>query len=422
MLPRRRALAALLAPALPAVARPAAAAAPRQRLVVAAFPLLDEIVRQSLPQWRRWHPEVEVEVVTRQYVDHHTAMTTALSTSTYLPDVMALEVSFVGRFAQGTGLEDLRREPFGIERHRPRWVPSAYDQATNAVGAVIAAPADIGPGTMLLRTDLWARAGIEEAELTRSWDSYIAAGRRLKAATGAYLVAHAQAVKDIVMRTDLRAGEGLYFDRDSRPLVNSPRFERAFEVALAIRRAGLDARVATWSNEWAEGLKRGTLATELGGAWLVGQLNKWVAPDTAGRWRAAQFPQHTFASYGGAFYAIPRRSDAARKALAWDFLRLMTLTREVQAAAFRDYDAFPSLLETHDDPFFEEPLPFLGGQRARTLWREAARRIPPLPVHKQSGFADEVVGTELDNVLERGKSIRQSLADAERLLARRARR
>jgi multiple sugar transport system substrate-binding protein len=45
-----------------------------------------------------------------------------------------------------------------------------------------------------------------------------------------------------------------------------------------------------------------------------------------------------------------------------------------------------------------------------------------LVVHKQSGFADEVIGTELDNVIDRDKDIRQALADAERLLQRRARR
>jgi len=404
---------------------PAASSAPAagaRTLNVAAFPLINEIVAQAEPRWRRLHPDVELKITSRQYIDHHTAMTTALSTSTYLPDVMALEVSFVGRFAQGGGLEDLRQAPFGIEQYRSRWVAAAYDQATNRAGAVVAAPTDVGPGTMLHRTDLLERAGVTADDLTRSWDSYIAAGRRIKARTGAYLLANVQSVKDIALRIGVKSGEGLYYDRDSQVLVRSPRFVRAFELARAIRREKLDAKIGTWSNEWAEGLKRGTLATELGGAWLVGQLNKWVAPQTAGLWRATQFPEGAYAPYGGAFFAIPRRSDPTRKTLAWDFIRMMTLDRDLQFAAFKGYDAFPALLETHEDPFFEEPLPFLGGQKARLLWREAARRMAAAPVHKQNSFADEVVGTELDNVLERGKDIEQALADAARLLERRARR
>jgi multiple sugar transport system substrate-binding protein len=67
-------------------------------------------------------------------------------------------------------------------------------------------------------------------------------------------------------------------------------------------------------------------------------------------------------------------------------------------------------------------LPFLAGQPAGLLWRAAARRIGATPVHKQNGFADEVIGTELDHVLDRGKDIRAALADAQRLLERRAHR
>jgi multiple sugar transport system substrate-binding protein len=413
---RRALLAAGLASALPL------RAAPRRRLTVAAFPLLDEIIKAALPRWQQRHPEVEIEVVSRQYVDHHTAMTTALSTSVYLPDVMALESSYVGRFAQGFGLEDLAQPPYLGLRLRERFVPYAFDQAVNRRGALVALPTDIGPGTLLYRTDLLAKAGLSEADLTPSWQAYVDAGIRLKARTGAYLVSNAQSVKDIVIRSGLGPGEGLYFDRESRVLVNSPRFVLAFELARKVRRNKLDARVNAWSNEWAEGFRRGTLATELTGAWMVGQMANWVAPATKGLWRAAQLPAGTFVGYGGSYYAIPRRAAAANKALAWELIQLLTLDRELQFAAFKSQDAFPALLETLDDPFFEQPLPFLGGQPARLLWRDAARRINATQVHKQNNFADEVVGTELDNVLDHDKDIGRALADAERLLARRAHR
>ncbi|MDI4634661.1 extracellular solute-binding protein [Pelomonas sp. V22] len=408
----------LLASALPALSQ--AHASERRTLTVAAFPLVDEIARAAIPAWQRLHPDVELKILSRQYSDHHTAMTTALSTAVSLPDVMALESSFVGRFAQGGGLEDLRQSAYGVERFRSRLVPFAYDQALARSGAMVAMPADIGPGTMLYRHDILAKAGVAEADLTGTWERYVAAGARIKAATGAYLIAHVQEIKDIIIRGGLKPGEGLYFDTASRVLVNSPRFERAFEVALLARRQGLDARVSAWSNDWAEGFKRGRLATELSGAWLVGQLNNFIAPSTSGLWRAAPLPEGGTATYGGAFYAMPRRIAPERKALAWDFMQLMTLDPQRQLQAFKDFDAFPALLATHDDAFFSEPLPFLGGQRARQLWREAARRITALPVHKQNQFAEEVVQTELDKVLTRNKPIRTALADAEQLLQRRA--
>ena len=51
----------------------------RQTLTVAAFPAVDEIVRSAIPHWNRLHPTVDIKVVSRQFSDHHTAMTTALS-------------------------------------------------------------------------------------------------------------------------------------------------------------------------------------------------------------------------------------------------------------------------------------------------------------------------------------------------------
>jgi multiple sugar transport system substrate-binding protein len=100
----------------------------------------------------------------------------------------------------------------------------------------------------------------------------------------------------------------------------------------------------------------------------------------------------------------------------------MTLDRSIQLAAFESQDAFPALTETYDAPFFEQPIPFLGGQAARADWREAAKHIEAISVHRQDPFADEVINTELNKVLDHGKDIKSALADAQRLLEQRAHR
>lgn len=389
-------------------------------LTVAAFPAVDEIVKAALPAWKLKHPTVDIKVVSRQFSDHHTAMTTALSTSFYLPDVMALEVGYVGRFAQGGGLEDLSKPPYNIARYRSQYVAYAYDQATNRAGAVVAAPTDIGPGTMLYRADILAKAGVTENDLTQSWDSYVASGAKIKANTGSYLMAHARDMKDILIRIGIQPGEGLYFDSQSRVLVNTPRFVRAFELARKVRQQKLDAKVSAWSNEWAEGFRRGSLSTQLTGAWLAGHLNNWLAPKTKGMWRAAPLPEKSWAAYGGTFFAIARGAPAAHKPLAWEFIEMMTLNRDLQLSAFKTQDAFPALLSAHSDSFLDQPIEFLGGQKARVMWREAASNTAALSVHKQDAFADEVINTELDKVLDQGKDIGTALADAQRLLERRA--
>jgi multiple sugar transport system substrate-binding protein len=259
-------------------------------------------------------------------------------------------------------------------------------------------PLDIGPGTLLYRDDLLRKAGLGEQALTRSWDSFIDAGERLRASSGAYLVAHAREVKDILIRTGIAPGDGLYFDAGSRVRVDSPAFRRAFSLAREVRRRRLDGRLSAWSSDWSEAFRRGMLATQMSGAWLAGHLANWLAPTTAGRWRAAELPESVAVAYGGTFLALPRGAAPERKALAWDLARLMSADRGVQIASFRRHDAFPALRAAHDDPFMEQPIDFLGGQRARLLWRDTA----------------------LDKVLDRGKDIDSALGDAARLLASRA--
>jgi multiple sugar transport system substrate-binding protein len=133
-------------------------------------------------------------------------------------------------------------------------------------------------------------------------------------------------------------------------------------------------------------------------------------------------PEGAHAAYGGTFYAIARGAPDQHKLLAWEFIKLMTLNKNVQLAAFKSQDAFPALVDTYDDPFFDQPIAFLGGETARTGWRDAVSKITAVSVHKQDSFADEVINTELDKVLDRGKDVATALADAHRLLARRAHR
>ncbi|MFG6488724.1 ABC transporter substrate-binding protein [Roseateles sp. BYS78W] len=421
-LPRRHLLAAAVGGAVELAARPVLASSEPTPLTVAAFPLVDVIVKDLLKGWSQRHPEVRAEVISRQYDDHHTAMTTALSTSGHLPDVIALETSYLGRFSLGTGLEDLSAPAFGAERFKERFVPFAIDTARNRDGAIVAMPSDIGPGSLFYRVDLLAQAGLKESDLTRSWEGYVEAGAQLKAKTGAYLIGDVRLLKDIVVRAGTPPGEGYFFDNQGRAQITSPRFVRAFELARKVRQLGLDARVEVWFNDWAEMLKRGRLATEISGGWMAGQMANWVAPGTAGKWRVAQLPENTYCSYGGTYYAIPRRSAPEKKQLAWQLIQELTLDRQRQLDAFRSQDAFPALLAAQDDPFFDQPVPFLGGQHARVLWRDAAHRIPVVKMHKQQKFADEVVNAELDNVLEYGKPIPQALEDAQALLVHRANR
>jgi len=410
----------LRALAFAAAAWAAATASATTTITVATFPDLDRAAKAALPRWHQAHPDVDVKIVSLQYADHHTAMTTALATGSGLPDVMAIDFKFIGKFAGSGGFEDLNKPPYNAGTLRSQFVGYTFAQATNAAGELAALPADIGPGTLLYRSDLVAKAGLTEADLTKSWESFIAAGVKLKAATGASLLADSEDIVDIVMRSNLPAGEGIYFDRQGKVLVDSPRFVRAFELGRAAHKAGIDAGTTMWTNEWVAGFRSNKIAGQMMGAWLAGHLKNWLAPDTAGKWRSAPLPAGAYASYGGSFYAIPKK--AAHKAEAWAFVRFMTADKQSQVDSLRTLDTFPALLAAQQDPVIDEPMPFLGGQKARELWRDIAAKVPSIPVDKYDSMATDVIRAEYQNVITQGKDIPTALADAKSLIAHRARR
>ena len=396
------------------------AQAQKTTLTVASFPDLDRAAKAALSQWKKLHPDIEIKLVSRQYPDHHTAMTTALATGSGLPDVMAVDFRFIGKFAESSGLEDLSKVPYNGNSLRGKFVRFSFPQATSTSGALAAIPVDIGPGTLLYRKDILDRAGLREEDLTRSWESFIEAGKKIKSVTGVYLLANAADIRDIALRSGLSDGEGVYFDSSGNCLIESVRFVRAFELGRAARVAGIDARAVAWTNEWAAGFKNNRIASQMMGAWLAGHLKNWLAPDSKGLWRSTTIPGGVYASYGGSFYAIPKK--AANKNAAWEFILLLAANREVQLQSLRVLDSFPALTDAYNDPAMDEPIEFLGGQQARRLWRTIAGKIPAIAVNKHDAMAQDIMNAEFEKVLAEGKSIPSALADARALVERRARR
>ncbi len=396
--------------------------AANNEIVVASYPSLDEGIKVARERYKKLHPEINIRLTSLSFSDHHNSLTTGLATGVSLPDVVGIEVGFLGRLIESGTLEDLGKPPYNARQYADRILPFTLAQASRRDGLLVAMPVDIGPGSLFYRKDILEQAGVTEAELTSSWESFIEAGKRIKAKTGAYLVPNASSLSELYIRSNIPAGEGMYFDKNDRPVVTSERFQRAFALAKAARVAEIDGKFAPWTSEWFEGFKRGTFATEMSGAWLAGHLAKYIAPQSKGLWRAASLPGGIHASWGGSFYAMPKQLSPERKARAWEFIKFLALDQEMQIAALKGLDAYPALVEAANDKFFEEPIEYLGGQKARLLWRNTARNVPAIEVNRLDPIAAQILATELDRVLELDKPINDALATAQRVIERRIRR
>lgn len=381
------------------------------------FPDFDSSLKVLLPDFEQ-KSGIKVDYLMNNHGDHHTKLTTNLATGSGAGDVIVVDVEKIGPFVASGGLVNLS-EKYGADKFQDRFAPYAWAQGKGGDGNMYGIPVDLGPGVMYYRTDVFEKAGIDINQAIKDWDSYIKAGEILKK-QNVQLIASAADVAQAIIFTTVPDGEGLYFDSKGNSVVTSERFVHAFEVAKTIREKGLDGRILAWSNEWYEGFRNGTFATQLSGAWLLGHLKNWIAPDTAGKWAVSNLPDGIYGSWGGSFLSIPTQSKHQDD--AWKLIEYMTTNRDVQLKAFETIAAFPSNVTTYDDPMFNEEIEFLGGQKARLLFANVAKNIKPVAPAKGDHVARSIIlENALMEVLDEGKDIKAALKDAERLIQRRTR-
>ncbi len=390
-------------------------------ITIGFFDDFESHINNVLPRFYELRPDVTVETRLLGFGDHHDLLVTNLATGTGAPDVVVLEVDYIARFIAEGGLRDLSSEPFNADQYEDLFVDYAWAQGRSEDGRQVAMPTDIAPGTMFYRRDVLEASGWTIDMVNASMETYLDYGRHLKE-SGVFLTTNAAQVADGLIRSDIPAGDGIYFNADGVPQLNSERFLEAARVAQIIRNEGLDAQIGAWSSEWFEAFRQGTTATELSGAWLAGHLQNWMAPETSGLWGASVVPGDTLVSWGGSFWAIPGQTPEDKLDAAWDLVLFLTTNPEIQLEAFRTMNAFPAMPVTYDDPMFDEELEFLAGQPARIMWASIAERIPGVLTFPGDILASEIWGSALGEILNEGRDVQAALDEAQMLVERRVRR
>lgn len=393
--------------------------AEKTTITVSVYPDLDSVIKAILPAFNTLNPDIEVVLDVAGYGDHHTKLLTQLAAGKGVPDVTALEIGYISQFAAKGGLVNIGQSPYNAKIYENLFVPYAWFQSNTADGRLIALPADIAPATMFWRRDVFADRGVS-IDSIKTWDDYIEAGKKFTYdADGDGKVDHWLLANVADLAMILWGGHTYFFDEEGNCLVDCERFVKAFTIAKKIRDAGMDAQIGAWTNEWYEAFKQGTVATEINGVWMLGHFKNWIAPDTAGKWGAAQLPEGIFTHRGGTWYAIPQASE--HKEEAWKLIKFLTTNYATQLRAFEVTGAFPTVQDVWKDSIFEEPVTFLNGQKARLLWKEVVSHIVGVPTNTNDALAFEIVNDALSQVLNEGRPINEALSEAKRLIEQRTR-
>ena len=322
------------------------------------------------------YADVVFEYVELPWLELHTKLLTAVASGVGAPDVTIIEGAFSNRYA-GRGLIDLTEK---LAPYRDKVIPGKWGEGY-LKGRQYGVPFDCGPAGVYYRADIFEEAGI--TELPETWDEFREIGRKLSK-DGKYMI-----TLDFVSPNNLvflfyhgllvQQGQGMY-DKDGNVLVSNDKAVRAAQLVYDMVNVDKIAYTVAENRTpgWYSAVQDGTIITIPGAAWFQYSIETNTT-GLEGKWRVMKMPAfekggNRAANIGGSVFAIPSQTKSPE--LAWKFIEFISLTVEGQIAMYKGAGPFPSLIEAYNDPFFDEPDPYLGGQKARKMWAEIALEIP----------------------------------------------
>jgi ABC-type glycerol-3-phosphate transport system substrate-binding protein len=323
---------------------------------------LDKLV----PGFRQLYPNCEVHV-NMSGANLQSRFLLSLSAGVGAPDISQLQCREAPRYAVTGKLTDLTPV---AGKYAQAFVPSFWDNCVYQ-GRIYAIPWDIGPCGVFYKRSLFERYGIDP-EAIETWDDYIEAGKRLleRSNGGTKMLFLATGQLTDTFELLLQQNGGQVFDAEGRIAVNSPETIETLEVLRKLLDSGIGANAPFWSHEFLASLRSDSVATYPIAAWFGGTIRDY-APETSGDWGVFRLPAFRpgglrTSNLGGSVLVIP--DQCKQKDAAWAYIEYALCTPGPQIEQYRNFDLYPALLCTHQDPFFDEPVPFFGGQNVRRLF------------------------------------------------------
>ncbi len=214
---------------------------------------------------------------------------------------------------------------------------------------------------------------------------------------------------------------GQVFDDEGRLAINSAESLQVLRVMRRLLDSGIGSNVGFFSPEQLASFQNDTVATYPIAVWF-GETIRNTAAKTAGIWRVFRLPAlepggPRVSNCGGSVLVIP--DQCAKKPEAWAYVEYALCTKEGQLEQYRTFDLFPSLMSTFDDPFFDEPDPFYGGQKVRRLFATEIEKIPRLNRTQYWSEAYRYLGQALSAWADTDESPEDFLAGVEKRMQRR---
>jgi multiple sugar transport system substrate-binding protein len=367
----------------------------------------DDRLQLVVQGFEQANPGVKVDV--KSYWDngpYFPRLRNALKDGKGAPDLVVLGAIELAELVAVGGLADLAAAPFDGGKLQGDMIASQWSQSLYD-GKLHALPWSVNPGSLWYRADVLQAAGLESEPAAfearaQTWDDLFALGQELQEKKpGLTLLPDATEIFWAVI-----AQQGLGWFDAGRVLIRE-KGVRAATIAGKARKLKLDANteVNNFSALLRQGLAVGWLASPNAQPFL-----KEFAPEAVGHWRAVAVPEGPLV-WDGTLLVLPEQGE--KRELAWKLAQHLCATTGAQNASFAASGTLPAFRPAWNDPLYDQPVEFFGGQAVYRAWIDAAEKAPAGTPSPHEREASEIVITELKQVLFYDADPEQAMATAE---------
>ena len=385
-------------------------------LTVWSWDVAATALKKAAPAFEKKYPKVKVKVVDIGYDNAYDKISVGLQSGHGLPDVVTVETDhmagYIGAFPHGF----VNLTP-AAGSMKADFDPTKWAASTDTAGHLYSLPWDDGPVGLFYRRDYFTAAHIDPSSI-KTWDQLVAAGKKIKAATGKKLLVADVTNGDSLFPMLLQQQGASYFTKDGKVSLDSPQALKALQLEKAMQDAGLIDNEKGWDG-LVSATKAGNVATQPIAVWWTGTLTSEM-PKLSGKFGVLPLPAFepggaTTSNNGGSTLAIP--SQSKHPDAAWAFVKFALTDRANAVAMMKNEGLFPSYLPALTDPYFQAPQPYFGGQPIYRLFGEAVKHIPPFVYTADSTKASDVVNNMVAGVLLNGNDPKSALAGAAKQIA-----
>jgi cellobiose transport system substrate-binding protein len=314
----------------------------------------------AVAEWNKTHPNIQVKYVnlTDRFEDTYLPqMLQWLEAGSGAGDVIGIDEGAMGLMAARPNyFVDLGQ--YGMDSRKADFPEWKWNTGINTDGKLFALGTDVGGMAMCYRKDLFEKAGLptdrdEVSKLWPDWNAFTEVGKKFqeKVKDAKFLDGANTTYNSVLAQEAGKNGNVTYFDREQKLIVDSnPGVKAAFDYVQSVSKAGLTAKLRSWTEEWNTAMQKGQFAVMGCPSWMLGVISGTSGDGNSGKWDVAAVPGGS-GNWGGSWLAVPSQSKHPKEAAE---LASFLTSKEAQVLAFKEGGNMPSNLQAQQDPAVSE--------------------------------------------------------------------